>query len=56
MVCPIHRPKDKSVTWWVISTVLILIGLFFTLLYLKGFVEDANFMKNFKDALKLFRS
>ena len=53
---PFIAPKDKSVTWWVISTALILIGLFFALLYLKGFVEDANFMKNFKDALKLFRS
>ena len=53
---PFIAPKNKSVTWWVISTVLILIGLFFLLLYLNGFAEDANFMKNFRDALKLFRS
>ena len=53
---PFIAPKDKSVTWWVISTVLILVGLFFTLLYLKGFVEDADFRKNFSDALKLFKS
>ena len=53
---PFIAPKNKSVTWWVISTVLILIGLFFLLLYLNGFAEDANFMKNFKDALKLFGS
>jgi hypothetical protein len=39
-----------------ISTVLILISLFFALVYLKGFVEDANFRKNFMDAVKLFRS
>ena len=53
---PFIAPKDKSVTWWVISTALILVGIFFTLLYLKGFVEDANFRKNFSDALKLFKS
>ena len=53
---PFIAPKDKSVTWWVISTALILVGIFFTLLYLKGFVEDANFRKNFADALKLFKS
>ena len=53
---PFIAPKDKSVTWWVISTILILVGLFFALLYLKGFVEDANFRKNFADALKLFKS
>ncbi len=53
---PFIAPRGKSVTWWMISTVLILISLFFALLYLKGFVEDANFRKNFMDALKLFRS
>ena len=53
---PFIAPKGKSVTWWVISTVLILVGLFFALLYLKGFVEDANFRKIFADALKLFKN
>ena len=53
---PFIAPKNKSVTWWVISTILILIGLFFLLLRLNSFAEDADFMKNFKDALRLFRS
>ena len=53
---PFIAPKDKSVTWWVISTALILGGLFFALLYLSTFFEDLEFRKNFKDALRLFRS
>jgi hypothetical protein len=53
---PFIAPRGKSVTWWMISTVLILISLFFALVYLKGFVEDADFRKNFMDAVKLFRS
>ena len=53
---PFLAPKDKSVTWWLISMAVITISVFFVLLYLKGLVEDPEFRKNFMEALKLFRS
>lgn len=53
---PFVAPKDKSVTWWLFSVVLIAISVFFVLLYLKSLAEDPVFRKNFMDAVKLFRS
>ena len=53
---PFIAPKDKSLTWWLISVVLMTIGAFYVLLYLKGFAEDPNFRKNFMEAVKLFKS
>lgn len=53
---PFLAPKDKSVTWWLFSMVVIIISVFFALVYLKGLAEDPDFRKNFMDALKLFRS
>ncbi len=53
---PFLAPKDKSVTWWLISMVVITIAVFFVLLYVKGFVEDPDFRKNFMDAVKLLKS
>jgi hypothetical protein len=53
---PFLAPKDKSVTWWLISMVVITISVFFVLLYLKGLVEDPEFRKNFMEAIKLFKS
>ena len=49
---PFIAPKEKSVTWWLFSTVVITISVFFVLLYLKGLVEDPEFRKNFLEALK----
>ncbi len=53
---PFIAPKTKSVTWWMFSTVIIVISVFFGLLYLKGFVDDPEFRKNFAEALKLLKS
>jgi hypothetical protein len=53
---PFIAPKDKSVSWWLISVVVITVSSFFALLYLKGFVEDPEFRKNFMESLKLFKS
>ncbi len=53
---PFIAPKGKSVTWWIISTILILISLVSALLYLKTFVEDPEFRKNFMEALDLLKS
>lgn len=52
---PFIAPKDKSVTWWLISVVVISITVFFVLLYVKGLVEDAEFRGHFMEALKLFK-
>lgn len=53
---PFLAPKDKSVTWWLISMVVITVSAFFVLLYLKGLIEDPEFRKNFMEAIKLFKS
>ncbi len=53
---PFIAPKNKSLTWWLISTVIILVGLFFSLVFLKGLMENPTFRKNFMDAVKLFKS
>jgi hypothetical protein len=53
---PLIAPKGKSVTWWVISCVMITISIFSGLIYLKGLTEDAEFRKNFMEALRLFKS
>lgn len=53
---PFIAPKDKSVTWWIVSVILLSISLVSALLYLKGFVEDPEFRKNFMEALDLLKS
>jgi hypothetical protein len=53
---PFVAPKDKSVTWWLFSVVVITTVVFFVLLYVKGLVQDPEFRKNCMDALKLLRS
>jgi hypothetical protein len=52
---PFIAPKDKSLSWWLFSVVIISICSFFALLYLKGLVEDPEFRKNFMEAMKLLR-
>ena len=53
---PFLAPKNKSVTWWLFSVVIISISVCVALIYLKGLAEDPEFRKNFMEALKLFRS
>lgn len=53
---PFIAPKDKSVTWWLMSTALITVSVFFALLYIKGLVEDPEFRKNAMEAFKLLKS
>lgn len=52
---PFIAPKDKSVTWWLVSVAVISVSSFFTLIYIKGLVEDPEFRKNFMEAVKLFK-
>ena len=52
---PFLAPKNKSVTWWLISFVVIAISVISVLIYLKSLAEDPVFCKNFMEALKLFK-
>ncbi len=52
---PLVAPKDKSVTWWVFSMVVISISVIAALFYLKGFVDDPEFRKNFQEALEILK-
>jgi hypothetical protein len=52
---PLIAPKNKSVTWWLFSTAIIAVSMFYALIYLKGFVDDPEFRENFMDAVKLFK-
>ncbi len=52
---PFIAPKEKSVTWWLISVVVISTSIFFVLLYVKGLVQDPEFRKNFMDAMKTMK-
>ena len=52
---PFIAPKEKSVTWWLISVLFISTSVFFVLLYLKGLVQDPEFQKNFAEALEIMK-
>jgi hypothetical protein len=52
---PFIAPKEKSVTWWLFSTAVITVSVFFALLYLKSLVEDPEFRKNFLEALEIMK-
>jgi hypothetical protein len=52
---PFIAPKNKSVTWWLFSTIVIISLTCAALVYLKGLVEDPEFRKNFMEMLKLFK-
>ena len=52
---PFIAPKEKSVTWWLFSLVLISTSAFFALLYIKGLVEDPEFRKNFMEAIDIMK-
>lgn len=52
---PFIAPKDKSLTWWLVSVIIITVCAFVLLLYLKTLAEDPEFRKNFMEAVKLFK-
>lgn len=52
---PFIAPKDKSVSWWLISAVTISTSVFFGLIYLKGLIQDPEFQKNFQEALEILK-
>jgi hypothetical protein len=52
---PFIAPKEKSVTWWLFSTAVITIFVFFVLIYVKGLFDDPEFRKNFLEAVDLMK-
>lgn len=52
---PFVAPKDKSVSWWLFSMVIIVICVFFALVYAKSLVEDPEFRKNFAEAIEILK-
>ncbi len=48
-------PKEKSPTWWMFSTAVITVSVFFVLLYIKGLADDPEFRKNFMEALEVMK-
>lgn len=52
---PFIAPKEKSVTWWLISVLIFSTAAFFVLLYIKSLVENPEFRKNFMDALDVMK-
>ncbi|RYD47528.1 MAG: hypothetical protein EOP85_05295 [Verrucomicrobiaceae bacterium] len=52
---PFIAPKEKSVTWWLFSALIITVSVFFTLMYVWGLAQDPEFRKNFMEALKLLK-
>ena len=52
---PFIAPKEKSVTWWIISVILISISIFFVLLYIKGLIQDPEFRQEFMEAIEIMK-
>jgi hypothetical protein len=52
---PFIAPKEKSVSWWIISVILISISVFFILLYLKGLIQNPEFRQEFMEALEIMK-
>ncbi len=52
---PFIAPKEKSVTWWLISLVVTAISLSSILLYLKFLTDDPEFRKNFLEAIEIMK-
>ena len=52
---PFLAPKTKSVTWWMVSVVVITISVISVLLYLKGLSDDPEFRKDFLESLEILK-
>jgi hypothetical protein len=52
---PFIAPKEKSLSWWLISMGVMAVCAFFVLLYVKSLVEDPEFRKNFMETLEIMK-
>lgn len=52
---PLIAPKDKSFTWSLATIVLLTVSIFFALVYLKSFAENADLRQNIIDSIRIFK-
>ena len=52
---PLIAPKGKSITWWCIWVVLIVVGLFVAATYINSLWSDPQFRKNFWEAFDIMQ-
>jgi hypothetical protein len=52
---PWLAPKNKSVTWWLFSTLLICISVIICLIKIKTFTDNAGFRKTFFEAIDVLK-
>jgi hypothetical protein len=52
---PFIAPKERSVTWWVISAGVIVTFLCCLVIYVKGLADDPEFRKNFLEAVEIMK-
>ena len=52
---PLIAPKNKSVTWWLISLVLLTASACYVLLVLKGLADDPEFRKDLLEAIDIMK-
>lgn len=52
---PLVAPKNKSLTWWLFSTVIIAFLVFSGMILVKNLTEDDVFRKNFFEAIQILK-
>jgi hypothetical protein len=50
---PFIAPKTKSVTWWIISTIVTIVTICVIIVCIDKLASDPEFRRNFMDAFKL---
>ncbi|MFD2257789.1 hypothetical protein ACFSSA_13995 [Luteolibacter algae] len=48
-------PKGKSVTWYLVSVFLMMGGLAPVIIWIRGLLQNPEFMKNMKESLEILR-
>ena len=52
---PLIAPKNKSLTWSLVTIVVLTVSIFSALVYLKHFAENAELRQNIIDSIEIFK-
>ncbi len=52
---PLIAPKDKSLTWRLVTLAMLATSAYYVLHFLQGLIDSPVFRKNFLDALKILQ-
>lgn len=52
---PLIAPKNKSLTWSLVTIVVLTVSIFSALVYLKHFAENAELRQNITDSIEIFK-